>query len=353
MIRSNTAGFNKMMSTNSIKDAASRNTISLLKVKDLSVVFETDDGIFKAVDEVSFEIFQGESVGLVGESGCGKSVTALSVLRLIPSPPGKISAGSVSFNGDNLLSLAADKLRNIRGRDISMIFQEPQSALSPLHRIGDQLIEAILIHQRMPYKDAWQISETWLRKVGIPDAGKRMFSYPFELSGGMQQRVMIAMSLMLSPRLIIADEPTTALDVTTQAQIFELIRKMKQKDTSMLLITHDMGVIWEMCDRVMVMYASRIVESGTRQDIFHHAVHPYTIGLLNAIPRLAIEKKRLNDIPGQVPSPLNYPQGCHFEKRCGFAFDRCRREKPLLYQCNFDHQGHLAACFLADKTTPA
>jgi len=157
----------------------------------------------------------------------------------------------------------------------------------------------------------------------------------------------------MSPRLVIADEPTTALDVTTQAQIFELIRNMKQKDTSMLLITHDMGVIWEMCDRVMVMYASRIVESGIRQDIFHHAVHPYTIGLLNAIPKLAIKKKRLNDIPGQVPSPLNYPQGCHFEKRCGFAFDRCRREKPMLYQCNSDHQGHLAACFLADKKPPA
>ncbi len=344
MTRNNTAGFNKMT-----RDIDSKSKAALLSVKDLSVVFETDDGQFKAVDEVSFVILQGESVGLVGESGCGKSVTALSILGLIPSPPGRIASGVISFNGDNMLALASDQLRNIRGRDISMIFQEPLSALSPLHRIGDQLVEAIRLHREMKYKDARALAENWLKKVGIPDAGKRIFSYPFELSGGMQQRVMIAMALMLSPRLIIADEPTTALDVTTQAQVFELIRNMKQKDTSMLLITHDMGVIWEMCDRVMVMYASRIVESGARENIFYHPVHPYTIGLLNAIPKLTLEKRRLNDIPGQVPSPLHYPLGCHFEKRCGFAFDRCRVEKPIMYPCSSGQTEHRAACFLADR----
>lgn len=346
MIQNNTAGFNKMTTSYSLDDAASKNETVLLSVKDLSVFFETDEGIFKAVDQVSFDICPGESVGLVGESGCGKSVTALSLLRLIPSPPGRIHAGSVMYDGDNMMTLDDKKLRQTRGKGISMIFQEPLSALSPLHRIGSQLTETIRLHQGMPYKEAWTFAESWLHKVGIPDAGKRMFSYPFELSGGMQQRVMIAMALMLSPRLIVADEPTTALDVTTQAQIFELIRDMKQKDASMLLITHDMGVIWEMCDRVMVMYASRIVESGTRNDIFNHPAHPYTVGLLNAIPKLTLEKKRLNDIPGQVPSPMEYPVGCHFQERCGFAFDRCKKEKPGLYHCN---NGHRAACFLVDR----
>ncbi|MCU0600895.1 MAG: ABC transporter ATP-binding protein, partial [Desulfobacterales bacterium] len=236
MTRNNTAGFNNMSSYYSINDAALKSRSILLSVKGLSVRFETDDGTFQVVDDVSFEIHQGESVGLVGESGCGKSVTALSILRLIPSPPGTITAGSVSFNGENLLALSTDKLRKIRGGSVSMIFQEPLSALSPLHRIGDQLVETIRLHKDMAYKDAWAFAETWLRKVGIPDAGKRMFAYPFELSGGMQQRVMIAMALMLSPGLIIADEPTTALDVTTQAQIFELIRHMRQEDVSMLLI---------------------------------------------------------------------------------------------------------------------
>jgi len=319
---------------------------ALLSVRDLSVSFETEEGEFKAVDNVSFEIHEGESVGLVGESGCGKSVTALSLIRLVPSPPSRISAKSVVFRGQDIMALKADQLRQIRGKAISMIFQEPLSALSPLHRIGRQLVEAIQLHQNVPYKDAWKTSETWLQKVGIPDAAQRMFSYPFELSGGMQQRVMIAMALMLSPSLIIADEPTTALDVTTQAQIFELIRAMKQKDTSLLLITHDMGVIWEMCDRVMVMYASQIVETGGRKDIFSNPAHPYTIGLLNAIPRLTVAKRKLNDIPGQVPSPFDYPKGCHFQRRCGFAFDRCVKEKPKLFNCG---KGHQAACFLVDK----
>lgn len=319
-----------------------------LAVRRLSAGFKTDEGRFKAVDDVSFDIFRGESVGLVGESGCGKSVTALSILRLIPSPPGFIEAESVVFNGVNLAELPPAKLRQIRGRDISMIFQEPQSALSPLHRIGHQMVETLRLHRKISREAARRIAETWLRRVGIPDTATRMNAYPYQLSGGMQQRVMIAMSLMLSPSLIIADEPTTALDVTTQAQVFELIREMKQRHTAMLLITHDMGVVWEMCDRVMIMYASRIIESGSRADIFERPGHPYTIGLLNAIPRLTETKTRLADIPGQVPSPLEYPTGCHFIDRCEYAGRRCAKEKPPLYDCGKDHR---AACFLLGPGT--
>lgn len=319
-----------------------------LAVRHLSAGFTTDEGRFKAVDDVSFDIFRGESVGLVGESGCGKSVTALSILRLIPSPPGFIEAENITFNGVNLVELPPVKLRRIRGRDISMIFQEPLSALSPLHRIGRQMVETLRLHQKISREAARKTAESWLQRVGIPDPGRRMSAYPYQLSGGMQQRVMIAMSLMLSPGLIIADEPTTALDVTTQAQVFELIREMKQQHTAMLLITHDMGVVWEMCDRVMIMYASQIIESGTRTDIFERPRHPYTIGLLNAIPRLTENKIRLADIPGHVPSPLEYPKGCHFLKRCDHAGNRCAMEKPPLYDCG---KGHRAACFLLGPGT--
>jgi len=317
----------------------------LLSVRDLTVSFSMDDGIFKAADGVSFDVQTGETVGLVGESGCGKSVTALSVPRLIPSPPGNIESGEIWFDGQNLMGLTSSQLRDIRGRDISMIFQEPLSALSPLHRIGRQMAETIRLHQHMPRKQSWSIAEGWLKKVGIPDAGDRMFAYPFQLSGGMQQRIMIAMALMLAPRLIIADEPTTALDVTTQAQIFQLIREMKAHQTAMLLITHDMGVVWEMCERILVMYASRIVETGSREDIFYNPRHPYTRGLLQAIPKLTGERKPLKDIPGQVPSPFDYPQGCHFHARCAFAMDRCRKSSPPFYDCG---AGHRAACFLLE-----
>ncbi|RJP85603.1 MAG: ABC transporter ATP-binding protein [Desulfobacteraceae bacterium] len=317
----------------------------LLSVRDLTVSFSVDDGTFTAADSISFDVKTGETVGLVGESGCGKSVTALSIPRLIPSPPGTIESGEIWFEGQDLMTLNSSALRDIRGRDISMIFQEPLSALSPLHRIGQQMIETILLHQDKPRKQAWEIAEGWLKKVGIPDAGDRMFAYPFQLSGGMQQRIMIAMALMLSPRLIIADEPTTALDVTTQAQIFALIRDMKQHQTSMLLITHDMGVVWEMCDRILVMYASRIVETGSREDVFFNPRHPYTIGLLQAIPKLTGLREPLKDIPGQVPSPFDYPKGCHFQARCVFAMDRCRESSPPAYDCG---QGHRAACFLME-----
>ncbi|MFZ2632399.1 MAG: ABC transporter ATP-binding protein [Desulfosalsimonadaceae bacterium] len=319
----------------------------LLSVRGLTVSFSVDDGKFIAADGISFDVQTGETVGLVGESGCGKSVTALSIPRLIPCPPGKIESGEIWFDGRNLMTLTSSELRDIRGKAISMIFQEPLSALSPLHRIGRQMVETIRLHQDMPRKQAWQVAEGWLSKMGIPDAGDRMYSYPFQLSGGMQQRIMIAMALMLAPRLIIADEPTTALDVTTQAQIFALIRKMKENHTAMLLITHDMGVVWEMCERILVMYASRIVETGSRDDIFFKPKHPYTIGLLQAIPKLTGLREPLKDIPGQVPSPFDYPQGCHFHTRCAFAMDRCRESSPPFYDCG-DGDGHRAACFLLE-----
>lgn len=317
--------------------------MSLLSVNDLVVEFVTDEGVVRAVDGVSFRIRPGESVGLVGESGCGKSVTALSLTRLVPSPPGRIPSGRVLFEGRDLLRVKPAELRAVRGSRISMIFQEPLSALSPLHRIGRQLTEAIGFHRSMPRKEAWRYALSWLEKVGIPDAAGRMYAYPFQLSGGMQQRVMIAMALMLSPGLVIADEPTTALDVTTQAQVFALIREMKQNETALLLITHDMGAVWEMCDRVLVMYAARIVESASLADIFEQPAHPYTRGLLEAIPRLAGGRNYLKDIAGQVPSPLRYPRGCRFQDRCPHVFDRCRRQDPQLAACGKDH---LAACFL-------
>ncbi|MBL0731847.1 MAG: ABC transporter ATP-binding protein, partial [Desulfosarcina sp.] len=270
----------------------------ILDINDLTVTFETDEGVFNAVDNVSFNIGKGEIVGLVGESGCGKTVTALSITRLIPSPPGRIASGKILFKGEDLLQLGIKDMRRIRGRKISMIFQEPSAALSPLHRIGHQMVETIRMHRKISKKEAWKLSEQWLKKVGIPDAEERMFALPYQLSGGMQQRVMISMAMMTEPDFLIADEPTTALDVTIQMQIFELIRAMKSNAISILIITHDMGVIWEMCDRVIVMYASEIVEEGRRNDIFSAPAHPYTKGLLNSIPKLGCSEKRLKAVAG-------------------------------------------------------
>jgi peptide/nickel transport system ATP-binding protein/oligopeptide transport system ATP-binding protein len=344
MIRNNTPGLNETNKPMVTKEIETQKT--LLTVKNLSVRFDTEEGPATAADQVDFQIMKGENVGLVGESGCGKSVTALAILRLIPSPPGRIEAEKIAFSGQDILSLNAKQMQGIRGSAISMIFQEPSAALSPLHRIGRQMIEAISLHRKMPEKAAWEYAEKWLAKVGISDAAERMYAYPFQLSGGMQQRIMIAMALMLSPKLIIADEPTTALDVTTQAQVFDLIRAMKREETSMLLITHDMGVVWEMCERILVMYAARIVEAGSREDIFSNPKHPYTKGLLNAVPKLTGTREVLKDIPGQVPSPFAYPAGCHFEPRCPDAMARCKLEKPPFYDCG---PGHQAACFLMSE----
>jgi peptide/nickel transport system ATP-binding protein/oligopeptide transport system ATP-binding protein len=316
---------------------------NILKINDLTVTFKTDEGVFNAVNHASLDINKGEIVGLVGESGCGKTATALSITRLIPSPPGMIAGGTILFKGQNLLKLGIKDMQKIRGRKISMIFQEPSAALSPLHRVGRQMVETIRMHRKISKKEAWKISEQWLEKVGLPDARERMFAWPHQLSGGMQQRVMIAMALMTEPELLIADEPTTALDVTTQMQIFELIYAMKSQSMAILIITHDMGVIWEMCDRVLVMYASEIVEEGRREDIFSDPAHPYTIGLLNSIPKLGCSAKRLKAIAGSVPSPHNYPTGCHFRDRCEFSFKRCKEEKPLLNDIGNNRK---AACFL-------
>ena len=315
----------------------------MLEIDGLTVEFKTDEGIFYAVDNVSFNINKGEILGLVGESGCGKSVTAMSIPRLIPSPPGTIKKGSIHFKGRDLLQLNPREMSKIRGSQISMIFQEPASALSPLHKIGTQMAEVLLIHNRgMPKKKAIALSKLWLSKMGIPDIEDKISALPHQLSGGMRQRVMIAMALMMEPDLVIADEPTTALDVTTQSQIFELIKEMKQTTTSMLLITHDMGVIWEMCDRVIVMYASKIMEQGSIDHIFSKTAHPYTKGLLESIPGLNMKKERLKSIPGQVPSPLFYPKGCNFNNRCSIAGEKCQTEKPKLKEIE---PGHMAACF--------
>jgi len=319
---------------------------NLLEVRDLSVSFHTDDGVFRAVDNVSLHVKRGEIVGLIGESGCGKSVTSLSILKLIPSPPGKIDSGQIYFNGQDLFKMNPAELRQIRGKAISVIFQEPLSALSPLQRIGQQLVETLRIHNDISKKEAWALAAEWLEKVKIPDVKERMFAYPYQLSGGMQQRVMIAMAMMLEPDLIIADEPTTALDVTIQSKIFSLIKEMRLEKTSILLITHDMGVIWEMCDRVVVMYASRISEEAGKDDIFNRPAHPYTQGLLNSIPKLTADSNRLEAIPGQVPSPYSYPSGCHFRDRCPHAFDRCAQEVPPLMKLG---PGHRAACWIADR----
>lgn len=319
---------------------------SLLSLRNLSVTFDTDEGTLTAVDNISFNILPGETLGIVGESGCGKSVTALSLLRLIPSPPGHITSGSALFQGRNLLTIPPSDLRYIRGRNISMIFQEPSSALSPLLRIGDQMVETIQTHSPLPDTDARKLSIEWLKKVGIPDPEERMSAYPFQLSGGMIQRVMIAMALMLEPALVIADEPTTALDVTIQAQILDLLRAMKRSDTSLVLITHDLGVVWEMCDRLLVMYAGQIVEEASRNNLFHTPCHPYTRGLLESLVSMNDASSRLHSIDGQVPSPLAYPPGCRFAPRCPLAFDRCRREQPDLIEVTPTHR---SACFLATE----
>jgi peptide/nickel transport system ATP-binding protein/oligopeptide transport system ATP-binding protein len=319
---------------------------AVLEVSDLSVSFDTDAGRILAVDGVSFGIREGETLGLVGESGCGKSVTALSVLRLIPSPPGRVERGSIRFEGRDILQLSTDALQSVRGEGIGMIFQEPMTALSPLHRIGDQLVETVGLHRKVPAAEARASAVNWLKKVGVPDAEQRMAAYPHQLSGGMRQRVMIAMALMLGPRLLIADEPTTALDVTIQAQILELIRSLRAADRGVLLITHDMGVVWEMCDRVAVMYASQIVEEGAVDEVFARPLHPYAEALLKSMPALTREQgARLPVIPGQVPSPLKYPTGCRFRDRCPYAFGRCAEAMPPLQE----RGRRKARCFLADE----
>ena len=314
----------------------------LLSVEELRAGFETAGGFVRAVDGISFEVRRGEVLGLVGESGCGKTVTALSLLRLLPRPPAAIEGGRALYRGRDLLSMPIEELRTLRGGKIGMIFQEPMTALSPLHRIGDQLAEAARLHRRMGADDAWALGRDWLKRVGLPDAERRMKDLPHQLSGGMRQRVMLAMAMLPEPELIIADEPTTALDVTIQAQIFDLLLATRGGDTAVLLITHDMGVVWDVCDRVHVMYAARLAEKGPKDAVFARPAHPYTRGLLEAMPRLHRRTERLPDIPGQLPSLSDPPPGCRFAPRCPLARPACRARVPSMRTLE---EGHEVACW--------
>ena len=292
----------------------------LLEIDLLNIGFDTNRGQLRPVRDVSYSIFPGQTLAVVGESGCGKSVTALSILRLIPSPPGKVLSGQIRFKDRNLLELSEKEMRKVRGKEIAMIFQEPMTSLNPVYTIGDQIVEAITLHQGVSTREAYKIAEKALADVGIADPGKRLAAYPHQMSGGMRQRVMIAMALSCQPKLLIADEPTTALDVTIQAQILELLRQL-QNETGMaiLLITHDLGVVAENADTVAVMYASRVVEFATVEDLFDRPTHPYTHGLFRSVPKLGQESTRLETIPGNVPNPANFPSGCKFHTRCAKA----------------------------------
>ena len=318
----------------------------LLEVNDLSVTFNTEKGVLQAVDDVDLRIFPGEVLAVVGESGSGKSVTALSLMGLSRGPNAQIS-GSARFEGTDLVAATDEELRRIRGERIAMVFQDPMSSLDPVYRIGDQIVEQIRAHREMPREDARQRAVELLDAVGIPDAATRADSYPHEFSGGMRQRVMIAMALSLEPSLLIADEPTTALDVTIQEQIVQLLRELnRSRGLSILLITHDIGLVAEIADRVAVMYAGRIVEQGTLDEVFYDPQHPYTWGLLGSLTRIDRPRpERLSQIPGAPPSLLSPPRGCHFRPRCPHEFERCP-EVPPLEARQSDSSGHLDRCWL-------
>lgn len=310
----------------------------LLEIRSLSTQFLTEEGVVRAVEDVSLEIYPGEILSLVGESGCGKSVTGLSLLRLIPIPPGRISSGEILFEGRDLLRLEEREMERVRGNEISMIFQEPMTSLNPVFTIGNQIMEVLELHQNLDKKEARRKAIEMLDRVKIPSPEVRIDSYPHQLSGGMRQRAMIAMALCCQPKLLIADEPTTALDVTIQAQVLRLLKEIQREmGMAVMLITHDFGVVSEIADRVAVMYAGRIVESGPIEAIFGETRHPYTRGLLESIPQLNEKKRRLNAILGQVPNPMNLPSGCKFHPRCPLMIGDCRREEPPLFQVNGNH----------------
>ncbi len=318
----------------------------LVKIKKLKTYFYTEDGIVKAVDDVSFNIRKGEIIGVVGESGCGKSVTAMSIMRLIPSPPGKIVAGEILFEDKNILELKDAEMRKIRGNDIAVIFQEPMTSLNPIFTIGYQIEEVIMLHQKSNKVEAKKKAIDMLKLVGVPRADEIVECYPHELSGGMRQRAMIAMEVSCNPKLLIADEPTTALDVTIQAQILDIMKDLKKKlNTSIMLITHDLGVIAEMAEYVVVMYAGKVIEEAPVIEIFKNPMHPYTEGLMKSKPSLDKDVDRLYSIPGQVPNPINMPEECYFCARCPKAIDICRKQQPLIREIR---PGHKVACFLYD-----
>lgn len=317
----------------------------VLEVKDLQTTFFTDSGAIPAVDHVDFFVREGEVLGIVGESGCGKSVTSLSVMGLVPKPPGKITGGEILFQGNDLLKKSEREMRYIRGNDIAMIFQEPMTSLNPLFTIGNQMSEAILIHEKKwSKKRARARAVEMLKLVGLPRADELIDEYPHQLSGGMRQRVMIAMALVCDPKVLIADEPTTALDVTIQAQILKLMKELNTRlDTAIMLITHDLGVVAETCERVIVMYAGQVIEEASVKKIFEDPQHPYTKGLIQSVPDMRYKKDRLYSIPGNVPKPGTIKKGCKFAARCEFAFDRCLAEDPALIQTE---TGRQTRCFL-------
>lgn len=317
----------------------------LVHVKNLRTCFRTEDGLLTAVDGVSYHIDQGETLGLVGESGCGKSVSALSLMRLI-QPPGYIAEGELLFCGQDLLGMSLAEMQQIRGNRISMVFQEPMTSLNPVYTIGDQISEPVFLHRGVGRQEAMDTAIEMLRLVGIPNPEKRVRDYPHQLSGGMRQRAMIAMALACRPQLLIADEPTTALDVTIQAQILELMKKLKaETGTSILLITHDLAVVAEMCDRVAVMYAGQMVEVADAVSLFDNPMHPYTRGLLASIPRLDQTRERLHAIPGVVPNPIKFPSGCRFHPRCPQATERCLVVNPPLRHI----EGRQVACWAVEE----
>lgn len=318
---------------------------TLLEIKDLCVEFQTMAGTVHAVDHVSYTLHAGEKLGIVGESGSGKSVSSLAMMQLIPNPPGKITNGQILYHGKDLLTFSEREMRSIRGNEISMIFQEPMTSLNPIIRCGKQIAESLILHRGMKKKEAMAEAVRMMQAVGIADPAKRAMEYPHQMSGGMRQRVMIAMALACQPQILIADEPTTALDVTIQAQILDLIRDLNRSmNTSVLFITHDLGVVAELCDTVIVMYNGQIVEKAPVGDIFKKPLHPYTQGLLAAIPRITKERKPLSTIEGMVPNPVTQIKGCRFWPRCPKATVRCRREEPPLSRINEERQ---VRCFHA------
>ena len=319
----------------------------LLEVKNLVTQFFTMEGVVKAVDDISYDLEPGETLGLVGESGCGKSVSALSVMRLIPWPPGRVMSGEVIFEGEDLLKIDADEMRSIRGKEIAMVFQEPMTSLNPVLTIGRQLTETMELHLNLDKQGAQQRAIDLLQMVGIPDPDRRLAQYPHQFSGGMRQRVMIAMALSCNPRLLIADEPTTALDVTIQAQILELMKSLcREFGTALIVITHNLGVVARYADRVNVMYAGKIIEKGTSEEIYHEPKHPYTLGLLQSVPRLDEPRRvKLEPIEGQPPDLINLPPGCSFRSRCRYSVDKCEVDIPPLEV--YDSNGHVAACWEA------
>ncbi|MCD7995087.1 MAG: ABC transporter ATP-binding protein [Clostridia bacterium] len=320
---------------------------NILEIKNLHTYFYTDSGVIKSVDGVDIELREGSTLGIVGESGSGKSVTALSVMGLLMGTTGKVAEGEILFEGRDLTKLDDEERRKMRGEKISMIFQEPMTSLNPVMKIGDQITECILMHNNISKQEAWDMAVEMLKLTGVPRVERMMKEYPFQLSGGQRQRVMIAMALVCKPKILIADEPTTALDVTIQAQILDLMENLKQKTgTSILFITHDLGVVAEICDDVVVMYSGRVVEKGDVKSIFANPSHPYIRGLLASIPKLGECAEELESIPGNVPNPKYMPQGCKFAPRCSCAFDKCREEEPGFYDVG---GGHMSRCWLCEK----